>query len=156
MCIHVITIFQKIIFLYLAVPHLSRSTWDLTSLSQHAGSFSRGMRTLSCDMWDLVPQPGIKPGPPALGTWSLGHWATRDVPTIIFNDFITLLNLILIFSLISKRIANGTLPCLPFQAAPDTPSPVFAWSGNQKPGILGAFRTLICTGCLRFWLLFPT
>ena len=22
---------------------------------------------LSCGMWDLVPRPGIKPGPPALG-----------------------------------------------------------------------------------------
>ena len=29
--------------------------------------FSWGMRTLSCGMWDLVPWPGIEPGPPALG-----------------------------------------------------------------------------------------
>ena len=26
-----------------------------------------GMRALSCDMGDLVPQPGIEPRPPALG-----------------------------------------------------------------------------------------
>ena len=30
-------------------------------------------------MWDLVPRPGIKPGPPALGAWSLSHWTTREV-----------------------------------------------------------------------------
>ena len=30
-------------------------------------------------MWDLVPQPGIEPGPPALGVWSLTHWTTREV-----------------------------------------------------------------------------
>ena len=27
----------------------------------------------------LVPQPGIKPGVPALGVWSLNHWTTREV-----------------------------------------------------------------------------
>ena len=32
-----------------------------------------GMRTLSCDMWALVPWPGIEPGAPALGAWSLSH-----------------------------------------------------------------------------------
>ena len=35
-------------------------------------------------MWDLVPRPGIKPGPPALGAWSLSHWTTRAVPEIDF------------------------------------------------------------------------
>ena len=35
-------------------------------------------------MWDLVPQPGIKPGPPALGARSLTHWTTRKVPTFLF------------------------------------------------------------------------
>ena len=32
---------------------------------------------LSCGVWDLVPRPGIEPGPPAWGTWSLTHWTTR-------------------------------------------------------------------------------
>ena len=27
----------------------------------------------------LVPQPGIKPGPSALGAQSLSHWTTREV-----------------------------------------------------------------------------
>ena len=39
-----------------------------------------GMPGLSCSMWVLVSQPGIKPGPPALGTRSLSHWTTREVP----------------------------------------------------------------------------
>ena len=30
-------------------------------------------------MWDLVPQPGIEPRPPALGARSLTHWTTREV-----------------------------------------------------------------------------
>ena len=29
----------------------------------------------------LVPRPGIEPGPPALGAWSLNHWTTREVVT---------------------------------------------------------------------------
>ena len=35
-------------------------------------------------MWDLVPQPGMEPGPPALGAWSLSHWTTREVPLGFF------------------------------------------------------------------------
>ena len=35
---------------------------------------------LSCGMWDLVPQPGIKPRAPALRDQSLSHCTTRGVP----------------------------------------------------------------------------
>ena len=35
---------------------------------------------LSCSMWDLVSQPGIKRQPSALGVWSLSHQATQEVP----------------------------------------------------------------------------
>ena len=28
----------------------------------------------------LVPQPGIKPTPPALEVWILNHWITREFP----------------------------------------------------------------------------
>ena len=35
---------------------------------------------LRYSIWDLVPWPGIEPRPPALGTWSLSHWATLEVP----------------------------------------------------------------------------
>ena len=58
---------------------------DLWPLCQYAGSlvpargvflvvtraiFSCSTGTLSSDMQDLVPWPGIEPGPPALGVWS--------------------------------------------------------------------------------------
>ena len=33
----------------------------------------------SCSMWDLVPSPGIEPGPPAFGVWSPSHWTIKDV-----------------------------------------------------------------------------
>ena len=35
-------------------------------------------------MWDLVPWPGTKPRPPALGAWSLTHWTTGEVPKLGF------------------------------------------------------------------------
>ena len=34
---------------------------------------------------DLVPQPGIKPGLPALQVRSLSHWTTREVPWKVLN-----------------------------------------------------------------------
>ena len=40
---------------------------------------------LSCNMWDLVPWPGVEPRPPALGAWSLSHWSTREVPWKSFS-----------------------------------------------------------------------
>ena len=40
--------------------------------------------SLSGNMWDLVPGPGIKPGPPALGSCSLNCWTTRGVPNHTF------------------------------------------------------------------------
>ena len=35
---------------------------------------------LGCNVWDLVPRPGIEPRPPASGAQSLSHWAAREVP----------------------------------------------------------------------------
>ena len=53
------------------------------------GIFSCGMQILSCSMWDLVPWPGIKPGPPALRVRSLIHCATRQVPRVfIFFSYV--------------------------------------------------------------------
>ena len=37
------------------------------------GPFICSKRTLSCSMWDLIPCPGMEPGPPALGAWSLSR-----------------------------------------------------------------------------------
>ena len=42
--------------------------------------FSCGMPMFSYGIWDLIPQPGIEPRPPALGAWSLSRWTTREVP----------------------------------------------------------------------------
>ena len=39
-----------------------------------------GCVSLGYSMWDLVPWPGIKPGPPALEAWTLSFWTTREVP----------------------------------------------------------------------------
>ena len=38
-------------------------------------------------MWDLVPGPGIEPGPPALGVQNLNHCTTREVPCPCFLRF---------------------------------------------------------------------
>ena len=40
-------------------------------------------------MWDLVPQPGIEPGPFALGARSLSHGTTRDVPEFIIDQVLS-------------------------------------------------------------------
>ena len=42
------------------------------------------MGTLGCDTWDLVPLPGIKPGPPPLGAQSLRHWTPREIPAWLY------------------------------------------------------------------------
>ena len=55
-------------FIDLAVLSLSCDMLDLLAAA---------CRILSCDMWNLVPLSGIKPGPPALGAWSLNHRTTR-------------------------------------------------------------------------------
>ena len=41
-------------------------------------------------MWDLVPQPGIEPGPPVLGAQSCSQWTTREAPALFFNEDIQL------------------------------------------------------------------
>ena len=50
-------------------------------------------------MRDLVPSPGIKPGPPALEAQSLSHWTTREVPACAYFQRVpvTYMGLILSF-----------------------------------------------------------
>ena len=61
-------LFEKNLCIYLAVPGVSHSTLKLRSSLQHAGSLvAAGELRVSGDMWDPVPWPGIKLGPPALG-----------------------------------------------------------------------------------------
>ena len=40
---------------------------------------------MPCGVWDLVPQPGIKPVAPE--AWSLNHWITREFCYLLFNSF---------------------------------------------------------------------
>ena len=41
---------------------------------------------LSCSMSDLVPRPGIEPGPPTLWAQSLSPWTSRDVPAFLLYE----------------------------------------------------------------------
>ena len=86
------------LFICLATPGLSCGMLDVWSSFVACGIFSYGMWTLSCSMWAPVAWPGIKPRPPQLGTQSLSHWTTREVPRMLvfilcsvdshWNDFI--------------------------------------------------------------------
>ena len=42
-----------------------------------------GIFCLYCSMWNPVLWPGTEPRLPALGTWSLSHWTTREVPNLL-------------------------------------------------------------------------
>ena len=61
--------FENYLFIWLHLVLVA--TWSI---------FSCSVWILSHGMWDLVPWPGIEPGSPALGVWSLSHWITREVP----------------------------------------------------------------------------
>ena len=55
------------------------------TLSCSMWTLSCGIRTPSCGMLDLVPHPGIEPGPPASGGQSPTHWTTREVLTKFYK-----------------------------------------------------------------------
>ena len=71
------------IYLFLAGPGLRCGTQDLLVAAC-------GLLVAACEllvaarMRNLVPQPGMEPRPPAVGTWSLTHWTTREVPFFVF------------------------------------------------------------------------
>ena len=44
------------------------------------------VQALSYDMRDLVPWPGIEPGPPALGAQRLSHWTKGSPPRSFILD----------------------------------------------------------------------
>ena len=69
-------------------------------------------------MWDLVPRPGIKPGPPAVRVQSVSHWTTRKVLGSRYLQQIFILPTILrcqtyIFIYFSKSRYLLQTPCLP-------------------------------------------
>jgi len=55
--------------------------WQLPGL-RHMGSsiFVAVCEIFGCGMRNLIPWPGFKRRPLALGEWSLSHWTTGDVP----------------------------------------------------------------------------
>ena len=58
---------------------------SLPQYTQHPHSFLFFFfwpRYVACGI--LVPQPGIKPVPPAVEARSLNHWTTREVPASSF------------------------------------------------------------------------
>ena len=59
----------------------SSSTFLIWKKYLAALSINRACRIFSCSTWDLVTSPGIKSGPPALGSHSLHHWTIREVPS---------------------------------------------------------------------------
>ena len=65
----------------LSLSHLSQETGFLSDVC-FLLSLYLAVPGLSCSIQDLVPWPGSKPKLPALGTWSLSHWTTREVPYI--------------------------------------------------------------------------
>ena len=71
-----------------SLPCVGSSLW-------HAGSLVEACGIFSCGIQDLVPWPGIEPGPPAMGPWSLNHWTTREVP--LFTFFFFFFNLFIIY-----------------------------------------------------------
>ena len=38
-----------------------------------------------CNLWVLVPQPEIEPGPLAMRVWSPNHWTAKEFPGINLN-----------------------------------------------------------------------
>ena len=73
-----------------SLPALFSSQWDVFICLKNilfvylvAPGLSCGMQTLSCSIWELVPWPGIKPRPLALGAWRLSYWTIREVSVFI-------------------------------------------------------------------------
>ena len=67
--------------------------------------FSCNTQTLSCSMWDLVPQSGIESRLPESGALNLSHWATREVSNNFLNGYNVNAQ-----SDESEKIKSGTLP----------------------------------------------
>ena len=63
----------------------------------------------SCGMWDLVPWPGMEAGSPALGTQSLTHWTTGEVPgcTILDQPFSYTLNCLFLGKALPSVASHG-------------------------------------------------
>ena len=96
---------------------------------------------LSCSMWELVAQPGIKPRPPALRTWGLRPLGHQGSPMYLFTlgflwiyvqerdcwitwqrlFFVFLRNLPILFSTVAVLIF---IPTNRYRKVPFSPHPV--------------------------------
>ena len=99
------TTFKKLFIWLCWVLGAAWGMWDLY------GTFSCGMPTLSCGMWDLVPRAGIELGAPALGAWSLSHWTIREVLRMTFNHY----NFLALCYSLGEATLRITYPSLSFK-----------------------------------------
>ena len=119
--LQVLVVFKM--FAYLAAPGLSCSMQHLPS----------------CSMWDLVLWPGIKPGPPALGAWSLSHWTARKSLCKFMKrhrDSETTANVRACLKSQSRTPARGSETARPSTARGASPRLLCPWdSPGKSPGV---------------------
>ena len=70
-----VSYFLKVYIYFIYFAALGLTACGVLILVAACGVFSCGMR-------DLVPQPRITPGPPAMGAQNLCYWTTREVPKV--------------------------------------------------------------------------
>ena len=59
--------------------------WISTSVFSFLGFVFKFLLLFGHTTWHVglfVPQPGIKPSPPAVEAWNFNHWTTREVPVL--------------------------------------------------------------------------
>ena len=95
---------KKKLLTYLTVQSVSCGTWDLQSSLGHVGLFFH-LSLISCYMWDLVPWPGIEPGTPLFGVWSLNHGTAGEVWKL--PSFLRLSNFLIWVALAGSGLKQG-------------------------------------------------
>ena len=107
---------------------------------------------LSCRLWDLVPWPEIKLGPPAVGSRSLSPRTTREVPVVVRSlsqvwlfatqwtaacqaclSFTSSWSLLRLMSTESMMPAIQLILCCPFSSCPQS-FPALDYQGNPWVG----------------------
>ena len=77
--------YQHVIYVFTWLHQVLAVAYRISDLHFDRQALRCSIGTLSCGMWDLVPWPGIKPRPSALGLQSLSHWTTSGVPLNTLN-----------------------------------------------------------------------
>ena len=75
---------ESSLFPPLIIPLTGLSLWNPRFLLIYLFSCAGSSLWHANSQWDLIPWPGIQPGPLALRTWSLSYWTTREVPGNLF------------------------------------------------------------------------